>query len=226
MLSDRLRSRLAQLNRQPLPVVRDAGKTVLRTAAEMLDRPSTDSVVRKRVARQSSIDHGCEIETPLGKHLVIERPVSELWNRSEQVVARAQAEMQRDAGDRQQHADWPHFIAAFPQRCAFLDLETCGFAGSMVFLIGVIHDSPQGLVLSQILARNYSEEPAMLFTLWQIMQQRGTLLTFNGKSFDWPMVNDRSTLHRLDAAGHTCQLDAHIDLLHHGRRQYKDQLPN
>ena len=66
----------------------------------------------------------------------------------------------------------------------------------------------------------------MFFTLWEIMRSRGVLLTFNGKSFDWPMVNDRSVLYRLDAAGHTRDLDHHIDLLHHARRQYRRELPN
>ena len=66
----------------------------------------------------------------------------------------------------------------------------------------------------------------MCFTLWEGMRSRGVLRTFNGKSFDWPMVSDRSVLYRLDAAGHTRDFDHHIDLLHHARRQFRRELPN
>ena len=52
-------------------------------------------------------------------------------------------------------------------------------------------------LLSQLLARNYAEEKAMLQTLWSIVAEKRVLATFNGKSFDWPMVHDRSTLHHL-----------------------------
>ena len=41
----------------------------------------------------------------------------------------------------------------------------------------------------------------MLATLWQIAAPQRVLVTFNGKSFDWPMVKDRSTLHRLVRPG-------------------------
>ena len=51
--------------------------------------------------------------------------------------------------------------------------------------------------LSQLLARNYAEEKPLLQTLWNIAADKRVLVTFNGKSFDWPMVHDRSTLHHL-----------------------------
>ena len=96
----------------------------------------------------------------------------------------------------------------------------------MVFLVGVIHHRDDRCVLSQLLARSYAEEAAMLHTLWEIMRDCQMLLTFNGKSFDWPMIQDRSILHRLDTAGVTCDLEHHIDLLHHARRRYRQELPN
>ena len=52
------------------------------------------------------------------------------------------------------------------------------------------------------------------------------MVTFNGKSFDWPQVTDRSTLYHLGqepAARHEL---IHVDLLHHARRRWRRELPN
>lgn len=224
MLSERLRSRLAQLNREPLP-------PALVKLAHDASHPRQTATSAECVIEPVQVDllgsAGREIETPYGKHWLMERPLTSIWDRADELIARSLARFsQGRSPSSEQHSDWAHFARRFPRESVFLDLETCGFAGSMVFLVGVIHEAQGSLVLSQMLARNYAEEQAMLFTLWEIMSTRGTLLTFNGKSFDWPMVNDRSVLHRLDAAGHTRAIDHHIDLLHHARRQFKRELPN
>ncbi len=91
----------------------------------------------------------------------------------------------------------------------------------------------------------------MLSTFWQIAAPMRVLVTFNGKSFDWPMVKDRSTLHRLSrttqdgtdrlpttnaATGDTAPAARpddelardllHCDLLHHARRRWRGRLPD
>lgn len=125
----------------------------------------------------------------------------------------------------------------FPGGAVFLDLETCGFAGSSVFLIGLIYATEEPtasggrLVLDQLLARTYAEERAIFETLWSIVEQRQVLVTFNGKSFDWPTVRDRSNLHRLFASPQTgAETDlfpkTHCDLLHHARRRWKGAFPD
>ncbi len=103
--------------------------------------------------------------------------------------------------------------------------------------------------MSQLLARNYAEEKSLLQTLWSIAADKRVLVTFNGKSFDWPMVHDRSTLHHLGqdprdssvtAPDHSTVAAAttplgrqdrrpnliHCDLLHHARRRWGKQLPD
>jgi uncharacterized protein YprB with RNaseH-like and TPR domain len=147
------------------------------------------------------------------------------------------------------HRDLAALAAAFPSQILLLDLETCGFAGSLVFLAGLVHADSQGLRLTQLLARNYAEEKAVLQSLWQATTGKQVLITFNGKSFDWPSVHDRSTLHHLgrDDRDRTAQprlsvvappipdamtrFDArpdlqHVDLLHHCRRFWGRKLPN
>src|SRR5262249_21744081 len=69
------------------------------------------------------------------------------------------------------------------------------------------------------------EEQAILETLWQTVTGHDVLVTFNGKSFDWPMVLDRSVRHRLAGKDGAAGL-LHVDLLHHARRRWRRQLPD
>jgi uncharacterized protein YprB with RNaseH-like and TPR domain len=134
--------------------------------------------------------------------------------------------------DRSVSIDPPHpelaaFRDCFPRDVLFLDLETSGFAGSTIFLAGLVHATDSGLSLSQLWARNYTEEPAVLHTLWQIAATASVLVTFNGKSFDWPQVRDRSILHRVGGVwARDARVLVHCDLLHHARRLWKHQLPD
>ena len=137
------------------------------------------------------------------------------------------------------HPELLALAAHYPRGALYLDLETCGFAGSMIFLVGLVWWDEGQLWLDQLLARNYAEERAMLATLWQIAAPLEVLVTFNGKSFDWPMVKDRSTLHRLSRglqpAGDLPSSESsgrdsstrdllHCDLLHHARRRWRGRL--
>ena len=119
-------------------------------------------------------------------------PTRERWLRPPPCALHEQVDTARRADP-----ELDALLHAFPEQAVYLDLETCGFAGSMVFLIGLIHQQAGRLVLSQLLARNYAEEKPMLQTLWTIAAGKRVLATFNGKSFDWPMVHDRSTVHHL-----------------------------
>jgi uncharacterized protein YprB with RNaseH-like and TPR domain len=103
-----------------------------------------------------------------------------------------------------------------------VDLETCGLSGSALFLAGLLRSVDQRLCVELLLARDYSEEAAVLASLWQRVDADGVVVTFNGKSFDWPMVVDRSRRHLL-FRGTRPPTPLHIDLLHHARRRWKGQ---
>lgn len=124
--------------------------------------------------------------------------------------------------------------ACWPGGLLFLDLETCGLSGAAIFLAGMIRADGEELVCEQLLARTYGEEASMLEALWERVALARVLVTFNGRRFDWPMVMDRSTRHRLPAARRDptkCpRSDAdrvdHVDILHPSRRQWGARLPN
>jgi hypothetical protein len=172
---------------------------------------------------------GAEVSTEWGSHWLLRQPIAAVWPASRRYLPAIDSPGDWPAdplGDPPPNRSFADDIAAlrhcFPRRAVYLDLETCGFAGSMIFLVGLLHWAEEELVLSQLWARNYAEEKAILQSLWAIVAEADLLITFNGKSFDWPQVQDRSTLHHLE---HRLAL-WHFDLLHHARRRWRSQLPN
>ena len=198
----------------------------------------------------SQLPTGTEVENPWGKHWQREQMLTELWPHGEDWLSRERVRLDALAGKRVRRArELQSFLEHLPSQVVLLDLETWGFAGSAIFLAGLIHEQRGQWTLSQILARNYAEEKPLLQTLWNIVAHKHVLVTFNGKSFDWPMVHDRSTVYHL---GHDCrdvhdpQPDTawgcdvplclqrhdprpnliHCDLLHHARRKWGQRLPD
>lgn len=153
---------------------------------------------------------GREIETSLGPHWQIDRT---LPGPSDEATASR-------AGDRSDSAQLYHRVPR--SQVLFFDLETCGFAGSMVFLIGVLQRTGDELRLRQLWARNYAEEAAVLSSLTVLLQAGTLIVSFNGKSFDWPQLRDRCLIHRVSLA----DTAAHWDVLHDSRRRWKHVLPN
>ena len=108
------------------------------------------------------------------------------------------------------------------RRALVLDIETGGFSGFPVFLIGVIALDAWPLRVVQFLARDYPEEEGILRALVDLCAARDAWVTFNGKSFDEPFLRDRATLHRVPLPPPR----VHVDLLHLARREWRGVLPN
>lgn len=113
-------------------------------------------------------------------------------------------------------------ITLDPARTLVMDIETGGFSGAPVFLIGVVALDRWPPAVEQWLARDYPEEEAILqrFAAWA--RRRHTWVTFNGKSFDAPFVLDRATVYGIDIPPPRF----HLDLLHAARRRWRNELPN
>lgn len=161
---------------------------------------------------------GVPFETASGPCQMLRQQVRQYWSGVDSLMRQVHKATQSDrsSGELEQLGD------AFPDRLVYLDLETCGFAGSPIFLVGIIHAIAGELMVSQYLARDYSEERAILDALVASFPQDAVLVTFNGKSFDWPMTQDRLIRHRLPRPVPV----AHIDMLHLARRRWKQKLPN
>src|SRR5262249_50655694 len=84
-----------------------------------------------------------------------------------------------------------------PGKWLFLDTETTGLAGgtgTYAFLVGLAWWDANGLQVEQLLMRDFSEEYSMLHELAARLAERPVLVTFNGKTFDWPLLESRFTM--------------------------------
>lgn len=104
----------------------------------------------------------------------------------------------------------------------YLDLETLALSGAPVFLVGMLHAGPEGFHVHQFLARDYSEEPAILEAAASVLAPAQTLVTYNGLTFDWPYLADRRHFHLLPPL----PAPRHLDLLPTARRLYRGRLPD
>src|SRR6266403_41656 len=113
---------------------------------------------------------------------------------------------------------------ADPEKWLFLDTETTGLAGgtgTYAFLVGLAWWDAGGLQVEQFFMRDFSEEHSLLHELSARVASRPVLVTFNGKSFDWPLLESRFTMTRSIAVP---KLAAHLDLLHPARALWKLRL--
>jgi len=115
-----------------------------------------------------------------------------------------------------------HVANGRPEGPLFMDIETCGLAGSCIFLIGTMAFRRGQLHFEQLLARHYGQEPAILSAFAERLAGAAALVTFNGKSFDMTQIRDRCAFHGVDLPAPP----PHCDLLHDARRAWRRSLPN
>ncbi len=124
-------------------------------------------------------------------------------------------------------ADWanePTLANGDLSRWVFLDTETSGLmggTGTYAFLIGLGRFERDTFRLTQIFMRDPGQEPATLAAVTQFLQPCDALVTFNGKSFDAPLLRNRYILNRADVPFANI---AHLDLLPLARRLWRDRL--
>lgn len=119
----------------------------------------------------------------------------------------------------------PEAISLGPM--VLVDLETLGFQGRPLFLIGALFVDESagidsGMRLVQYLARDYSEEEAVVRAFLAEAEGIPTWVTFNGRTFDLPFLRLRAAYHALPEP----RPARHLDLLPVARRRWGPELPN
>jgi hypothetical protein len=112
------------------------------------------------------------------------------------------------------------------ERLLFFDTETTGLgigAGNVPFMIGLGSYEATRFVVRQLFIRNPAEEAAMLFYFEQLLERFTHIVSYNGRSFDWPIVQSRFVLARRGRARDEWR---HIDLLYAARSLWKTVLPS
>jgi uncharacterized protein YprB with RNaseH-like and TPR domain len=115
-------------------------------------------------------------------------------------------------------------FAVDPAQWLFLDTETTGLAGgtgTYPFLVGIAWWDAGGLQVEQLFMRDLDEEHSLLFELAERIAQRPVLVTFNGKSFDWPLLETR---YRMTRVIPFFTPKVHLDFLHPARQLWRLRL--
>ena len=160
---------------------------------------------------------GQEVETQFGRHFETEK----LW----------EPHRRHGSADIGALADLPHDLLetissgacpnAAPEQWAFLDTETTGLAGgsgTCAFLVGVGRVTREGFYVKQFFMRDHAEEASLLDSLSRHLSQFKVLITYNGRTFDQPLLETR---YRLNRARPPFGRMEHLDLLHGARRLWK-----
>ncbi len=165
---------------------------------------------------------GNVVETPHGRHF-----------ETEKLLARGKRHGSFDIADLWELP--PDLLAALsegaipdtpPGRWAFLDTETTGLAGgsgTCAFLVGVGRITADGFRVRQFFMRDFAEEPSMLRSLAEHLADFDVLVTYNGKSYDQPLLETR---YRMCRTRHPFTRMEHLDVLYGARRMFKLRLEN
>ncbi|MBK37167.1 MAG: hypothetical protein CME26_16790 [Gemmatimonadetes bacterium] len=229
MISPRLRTRISELSRSALR----RREAALTAEGVVTTPPSITRVMAGpadvRLHREiEDIAVGEDFSTLAGDFLMIDRPVVDfLPTHGERMTRRFQQLMASVQGvevlPHDPHETFGALTRTAADRLMFIDIEATGFTpGTPLFLVGVVVECKGELRVRQLLARDYSEEAALLFELRRILAYSESVVSFNGKTYDLPYVRDRMGFFGYDFPAEL----AHIDLLHEGRRRYKGRLPN
>jgi uncharacterized protein YprB with RNaseH-like and TPR domain len=175
-------------------------------------RPGIESVVQGRYQR-----------TAHGECFVVERryPVSSNQGLLSLASALGLSQRARHLLTRGQATD-----VLDPIRALFLDTETTGLAGgtgTYAFLVGAGYFDGDSFCLRQYFVRHPGEEAALLAAVGELLAAFPLWVTFNGKTFDVPLLETRflvSRRERLTSPAH------HLDLLHPARRLWRTKLPS
>lgn len=214
-MSDRMRRRLRRMG--VVKGTRELRVPPVRPSRPVAAEPARAADESEPAELGSLLPNGALTENALGAYYVVDHvaPVSAAHG-----VAPLGALLQRD----------PTCLAPLLgceseslDNALFLDTETTGLAGAgtLAFMVGVGFFADDAFVVRQYFLRDHGDEAAMLHDLAALAQSRRTLVTFNGRTFDVPLLNQRYLMNRM-----LTPLEAlpQLDLLTAARRLWRHRL--
>ena len=224
----RLKQKLARLDPPPKAQPGQARGQTLQRLRDQLARLDQKEERRRRRRKKERVDQegrsralpGERTETPYGEVHLVEGYLEPHHCHGRAPIAKALAASAERLG---QLALDPRLEGVELERALFLDTETTGLAGgtgTVPFLIGVGSFEDESLRIQQLFLRDLGQEAPMLHWLRERVEASSCLVTFNGKTFDWPLLRNRYVINRVPAP----RVSAHIDLLHCARRVFRPRL--
>jgi uncharacterized protein YprB with RNaseH-like and TPR domain len=108
-------------------------------------------------------------------------------------------------------------------RTVFVDLETTGLsggAGTVAFLVGCGYFDLGAFQVRQFLLTSYNAERALLAAAADLFEGADLIVSYNGKTFDVPVMETRWAFHRMRAPFDDVP---HFDMLHPARRLWRSR---
>jgi len=193
-----------------------------------------ESLVEQRLGYSPNIPEGAErlaellgakmVQNQYGEHLALRKWFSDVANGVKtdcSPLGHGMADQRVDASALRLLAPGAPEVVADPRQWLFLDTETTGImggTGTYPFMVGIAWWDAGGLEVEQFFMRDHGDEHALLVTLAERMAERCVLVTFNGKSFDWPLLETR---YRMTRKLQPPRPQAHLDFLHPARNLWR-----
>ena len=107
-----------------------------------------------------------------------------------------------------------------PDELLFVDIETLGLFSSPIIIIGLAKSIGETLNVYQYVLRDVHEEPAALAAFLSHVDAHSALVTYNGRAFDVPYLEQRLAYYQIRGDLQR----AHFDALHFARRKWHGML--
>jgi uncharacterized protein YprB with RNaseH-like and TPR domain len=160
---------------------------------------------------------GEEQTTPFGRHFVIRNAYdADHYHGNVRLARFSCADLQRFMTVMRSRGS-----AVSRESLVFLDTETTGIQGGtgmVPFLVGLGYFEGDDFHMVQYFMRDFDEEPSMLLAIEDLLRRFKLVVTYNGSSFDVPLLETRFTLARLNSPFESM---AHLDLLPGARRLWR-----
>ncbi|MBL8241229.1 MAG: ribonuclease H-like domain-containing protein [Bryobacterales bacterium] len=160
---------------------------------------------------------GAEVRTAHGAHFESRR----IWHNHQRHGSVYISDLQELPGDMLTAISEGQLADVDPRKVAYLDTETTGLAGgsgTYAFLIGVGALTEAGFELRHFFMRDYAEESSQLAALAEHLERFDVLVTYNGRSYDQPLLETRYRMSRMRPPFARM---THFDLLYGARRLYR-----
>jgi hypothetical protein len=161
------------------------------------------------------------VKTPLGEHLMAVSSYEDTFCHAGMRLSNIFEIPPEIVGLIAKDSDYNNFNFT---KAVFIDTETTGLAGgsgTYAFLIGAGYFEEQKFKLLQYFMRDYNEEPAVLHSLKDLLKEFESVVSFNGKAYDIPLLSTRFLINRME---NPMEKPFHLDLLSSARRLYKERM--
>jgi uncharacterized protein YprB with RNaseH-like and TPR domain len=110
-------------------------------------------------------------------------------------------------------------------RLLYVDTETTGLmmgTGTYAFLVGVGFFDGEAFTLRQYFMEDLDQEPALIAAFDELLSRFDGIVAYNGRAFDFPLLETRFILSRRRLPSHI----EYLDLLRTSRALWRDHLPD